>query len=80
MLDEPTAALDPSIGAKVLHAVFTYMRQRGGAVVLVTHRVHDALSFGKRALIIRDGRQIAVGEIPEIFHTPEADFLKRAQD
>ena len=80
MLDEPTAALDPSIGAKVLRAVFAYMRQRSGAVVLVTHRVQDALSFGERALIIRDGRQIAIGEIPAILHTPEADFLKRAHD
>ena len=77
MLDEPTAALDPSIGAKVLHAVFTHMRQQGGAVVLVTHRVQDALSFAERALIIRNGRQIAVGNIPEILHSPEADFLKQ---
>ncbi|RKY15464.1 MAG: hypothetical protein DRP63_06905, partial [Planctomycetota bacterium] len=77
MLDEPTAALDPSIGAKVLHSVFTHMRQQGGAVVFVTHRVQDALSFAERALIIRNGRQIAIGGIPEILRSPEADFLRQ---
>lgn len=76
MLDEPTAALDPSIGSQILRNVLNYARNRGIAVLLVSHRPQDVAAFARRALIIHKGRQIACGNVPDILHTPEADFLK----
>jgi len=76
MLDEPTAALDPAVGSRVLQAVFRHAGEKGIVVLLVTHRPKDAAAFANRAIIIHEGHQIAQGRIPDILNTPEAGFLK----
>jgi ABC-type uncharacterized transport system ATPase subunit len=60
ILDEATAMLTPK-GAEELGLLMRRLAQRGLAVVFITHKLREALSFGDRISILRLGRN--VGEI-----------------
>ncbi len=66
LLDEPLASLDPQSVQDAL-ALFRRLRQDGHTVVLVEHRVEDALKAGPdRVLYLEEGRLAFDGE-PEAF-------------
>jgi len=70
LLDEPLASLDPASAREAL-ALFRELADDGRAVLLVEHRVEDALiARPKRTLFLRDGRQAFLG--------PSRDFLALA--
>ena len=70
LLDEPLASLDPASAREAL-ALFRDLAGSGHVVLLVEHRVEDALTARPgRALFLRDGRQVFLG--------PSADFLALA--
>lgn len=67
LLDEPLASLDPASAREAL-ALFRELADDGHAVLLVEHRVEDALAAQpQRTLFMRDGRQSFLG--------PSAEFL-----
>ncbi|MBA3418893.1 MAG: ATP-binding cassette domain-containing protein [Geodermatophilaceae bacterium] len=53
--DEPTGALDSATGELVLEALVATARDRGSAVLLVTHEAVVA-SHADREVVVRDGR------------------------
>lgn len=57
--DEPTGALDTVAGEHVLEALVGMARDRGTAVVLVTHEPRVA-AYAQREVVLRDGRVAAV--------------------
>jgi energy-coupling factor transport system ATP-binding protein len=70
LLDEPLASLDPASAREAL-ALFRELADDGRAVLLVEHRVEDALvARPERTLFLRDGRQAFLG--------PSQDFLALA--
>jgi energy-coupling factor transport system ATP-binding protein len=70
LLDEPLASLDPASAREAL-ALFRELADDGHAVLLVEHRVEDALwARPQRTLFMRDGRQSFLG--------PSAEFLALA--
>lgn len=54
LLDEPTAALGPEQQANVL-ALIRDLRERGAAVVVVSHNVDHVLSVADRVVVMRAG-------------------------
>ncbi|HEX9438179.1 MAG TPA: ABC transporter ATP-binding protein, partial [Roseiflexaceae bacterium] len=61
LLDEPLASLDPASAREAL-ALFRELANGGRTVLLVEHRVEDALTARPgRALFLRDGRQVFCG-------------------
>lgn len=54
ILDEPTAALTPR-EADALLAVLRDLRQRGLAILLVSHRLDEVLRIADRVSVMRDG-------------------------
>ena len=57
ILDEPTAVLAPNEAA----ALLTWLRafaDRGGSVVLVTHRLREALAVADNVTVLRRGRHV----------------------
>lgn len=61
LLDEPLASLDP-LAARHALEVIRQQADRGRAVLLVEHRVDDALSIApERALLMHNGRQLFLG-------------------
>jgi energy-coupling factor transporter ATP-binding protein EcfA2 len=62
LLDEPLASLDPASAREAL-ALFRELADGGRTVLLVEHRVEDALTARpNRALFLRDGRQVFCGQ------------------
>jgi simple sugar transport system ATP-binding protein len=61
ILDEPTAALGVKQAALVLRFI-AHARERGVAVVLITHNPQHAVGVGDRFVVLRHGR--IVGDYP----------------
>jgi putative ABC transport system ATP-binding protein len=58
LADEPTGNLDSTNGAHVVEILFAAQKQRGAALVLVTHDSSLA-ARAERRLVLRDGRAMA---------------------
>lgn len=54
VLDEPTAALGRNETAELLD-VIRAIRERGGSVILVTHRLEEVYAVADRIVVLRDG-------------------------
>ena len=61
ILDEPTAALGVAQTAQVLELV-KRLAERGLAVVLISHNLHDIFEVATRITVLRLGRHVGVYE------------------
>lgn len=57
VLDEPTAALSDNETEK-LFKMIAMLKQRGVAMVYISHRMAEVFSMGDRITILRDGKQV----------------------
>jgi len=64
LLDEPTAAISVRQVAEVLELI-RRLRERGIAVVLVSHRMPDVFAVADRILVLRRGRKVAEKPVAE---------------
>jgi simple sugar transport system ATP-binding protein len=64
LMDEPTAAISVRQVAEVLHLI-QVLRDRGIAVVLISHRMPDVFSVADRVVVLRRGRKVADKAITE---------------
>lgn len=58
LLDEHTAALDPSIAAKVLKLTDDIVKDNNLCTLMITHNMKAALDHGTRTIMMHDGRII----------------------
>jgi len=58
LLDEHTAALDPSAAAKVLGLTKKIVEENNLCTIMVTHNMVAALEYGTRTIMMHDGRII----------------------
>jgi galactofuranose transport system ATP-binding protein len=58
IFDEPTAAITPD-EAEALFALIGRLRERGTALVYVTHRLEELAGITSRVVVLRDGEKIA---------------------
>ncbi|MGN0733043.1 MAG: ATP-binding cassette domain-containing protein, partial [Emergencia sp.] len=56
LLDEHTAALDPSAAAKVLQLTENFSQRESMCTMMITHNMKDALAHGNRTLLMQNGR------------------------
>ncbi len=56
LLDEHTAALDPAAAAKVLELTKQFASHEGMATLMITHNMNDALTYGNRTILMKDGQ------------------------
>lgn len=59
LLDEHTAALDPSNAALVMDLTTRFIAQDGLTSLMITHNMNHAIQFGNR-LIMMDGGRILI--------------------
>jgi ABC-2 type transport system ATP-binding protein len=65
ILDEPLTGLDPA-GIKKMRATIAGRAREGAAVILSSHLLHLVEELCTRILVIRQGRCVALGTLPEI--------------
>lgn len=58
LMDEPTAAISVRQVAEVLNLI-RLLRDRGIAIVLISHRMPDVFSVADRVVVLRCGRKVA---------------------
>ena len=58
ILDEPTSSLTPAEGDRLL-ALAHELAGRGVGLILITHRLEEALAHCDRIVVLRDGRLVA---------------------
>ncbi len=69
ILDEPTAALDYGNEVRIL-AVVSGLAAQGRAVLMTTHQPDHALSYARRAVLLRSGRVVGDGPPGEVVTGP----------
>ena len=62
LLDEHTAALDPKTAQKVLEISSRLVEEHQITTLMITHNMEDALKYGNKTMIMKDGQVIAVIE------------------
>lgn len=56
LLDEHTAALDPHTSLNLLHATNERINQDRLTALMITHHLEDALTYGNRLIVLKDGQ------------------------
>ena len=62
LLDEHTAALDPKTAEKVLELSKKIVNENNITKLMITHNMEDALKYGNKTMIMKDGKIIALIE------------------
>lgn len=60
LLDEHTAALDPKTADKVLELSKKIITENNITTLMITHNMEDALKYGNKTMIMKDGKIIAL--------------------
>ncbi|MDE6845363.1 MAG: ATP-binding cassette domain-containing protein [Lachnospiraceae bacterium] len=80
LLDEHTAALDPSTAQKVLELTRRIVAERRITCLMVTHNMHQALELGNRTLMMDGGRIVLDVQGEEREKMTVDDLLARFKD
>ncbi|HZP06123.1 MAG TPA: ATP-binding cassette domain-containing protein [Terracidiphilus sp.] len=66
LLDEPFSALDGAASDALLERLHAWTHANDVQTVLATHDVSDALATSAEVLLLREGRQVALGPAAEV--------------
>jgi len=72
--DEPTTALDVTIQAQILHLLQQINRDRGLAVIIITHDLGVVAEVADRVVVMYAGRVVEEGTLDEIFYDPQHPY------
>jgi molybdate transport system ATP-binding protein len=73
LLDEPFAAVDTVVRERLMHDLKRLQRERGLAILIVTHDLDDAFALGDRLAVLREGRIEQVGPVADVFLRPASN-------
>ena len=76
VLDEPVAALDPSLAAQVLDLLRDLQRERGLAYLLIAHDLRIVRRVAARVAVMRAGRIVEQGPVERVFAAPEHEHTR----
>jgi peptide/nickel transport system ATP-binding protein len=68
--DEPTTALDVSIQAQIIQLLKKICKDRGAAVMLITHDMGVIAETCDRVAVMYAGRVVEIGPVQEVIHQP----------
>ena len=75
--DEPTTALDVTTQADILDLIKRLQRQRGMAVLLITHDMGVVAEVADEVAVMKQGEIVESGTVDGIFHAPEHPYTRR---
>ncbi len=74
--DEPTTALDVSIQAQIIGLLKTICKERGAAVMLITHDMGVIAETCDRVAVMYAGRVAEMGPVHEVIHQPSHPYTR----
>ena len=75
--DEPTTALDVTTQAEILDLIARLQRQRGMAVLLITHDMGVVAEVADEVAVMRRGEIVEHGSVDDIFYAPQHPYTQR---
>jgi peptide/nickel transport system ATP-binding protein/oligopeptide transport system ATP-binding protein len=72
--DEPTTALDVTIQAQILQLIDRLNRDRGLAVIIITHDLGVVAEIADRVLVMYAGQVVEDATLDEIFYAPKHPY------
>jgi molybdate transport system ATP-binding protein len=75
LLDEPLAALDPAIKAKILADLRRWNQAHRIPILYVTHSREEVMALGERVLVMDKGRIVAQGTPHEVLRAPVLETI-----
>lgn len=72
--DEPTTALDVTIQAQILELLLKLQRERGMAMLFVTHNLGVVAEIAHRVAVMYGGRIVEQGPVSEVFRNPKHPY------
>lgn len=76
VLDEPTGSLDGAAGRALLARLREWAKERGAALVVVTHRLADVRALGGRLLMLAGGRVAHAGAAAELLASDAGEHIR----
>jgi putative ABC transport system ATP-binding protein len=77
LLDEPTAALDPTSAQTIEHLILSLASELCLTAIMVTHNPEQAKRMGGRALLLFAGKLIESGDTDELLANPSTEQGRR---
>ena len=77
--DEPTTALDVTVQAQILDLIARLQRERGMAVIWISHDLGVVAGFCRRVLVMYAGRVVESGPVEAIFARPLHPYNRALQ-
>ena len=70
LLDEPTAALDPEVADRLMDTLGRLRAAGGLTLVMVTHRLREAVQAGTHVVMLEAGRVVEAGPAEQVLRNP----------
>jgi peptide/nickel transport system ATP-binding protein len=74
--DEPTTALDVSIQAQIIQLMRRLCRERGAAIMLITHDMGVIAETADRVAVMYAGRIAEIGPVRDVIQRPHHPYTK----
>ncbi|MBC7300275.1 MAG: ABC transporter ATP-binding protein [Nocardia sp.] len=74
--DEPTTALDVTVQAEILALLRSLQRERGTAILFITHNLGVVAEIADRVVVLREGRVIEEQTVFGLFAEPGQDYTR----
>jgi len=74
--DEPTTALDALLQNQILDLLKNLQRQRGLAILHISHDLPQVRRYADRILVMRAGRVLESGQTESVFAAPQQDYTR----
>jgi oligopeptide transport system ATP-binding protein len=68
--DEPTTALDVTIQAQILELMIELQREKGMAIIMITHDLGIIADMVDHVIVMYAGRPVEYGSIDQVFYEP----------
>lgn len=78
--DEPFSSLDATSAAEILKLIAKINRERGTAVLLISHNLHIVRALCKRVIVMDHGKIAEEGMTKEILAAPSSDAARALLD
>ncbi|UXH78681.1 ABC transporter ATP-binding protein [Roseateles amylovorans] len=72
--DEPTTALDVTIQAQIMDLLLRLQRERGMALVMITHDLAVVSEMAQRVAVMYAGQVVETGPLPGVFESPQHPY------
>jgi microcin C transport system ATP-binding protein len=75
--DEPTTALDVTLRQQILQLLGQLQRERGMAVLMITHDLNLVRRFADRIAVMQEGQIVESGAVHAVFANPQHAYTRK---